>query len=112
MAALKIHYDGWVKLSPGLLRALGAKVGGTLEASPREDGLVLRAAAGNKRIPREPRLDDQAPDASGTEDAPSAPKASRRARAASPTQVAVALPPALRGAGRRRKVGAADEPAG
>jgi hypothetical protein len=108
MAALKIHYDGWVKLPTGLLRALGAKAGDTLEASPREDGLVLRAAAG-KKPPREPRLDDQAPAASGTEDAPPAPKALRAAR---PTQVAVALPPALRSAGRRRKVDAADEPAG
>jgi bifunctional DNA-binding transcriptional regulator/antitoxin component of YhaV-PrlF toxin-antitoxin module len=109
MAALKIHYEGWVKLPTGLLRALGAKAGDTLEASPREDGLVLRAAAGNKRIPRDPRLDDQAPAASGAEDAPSAPKTPRAAR---PTQVAVALPPALRSAGRRRKVDAADEPAG
>ena len=108
MAALKIHYDGWVKLPAGLLRALGAKAGGTLEASPREDGLVLRAAAGNKGIPREPRLDDRAPTASRTEDAPPAPKARRAAR---PTQVAVALPPALRSAGRRKTGSAADEPA-
>ena len=108
MAALKILYDGWLKLPAGLLRALGAKAGDTLEASPREDGLVLRAA-GNKRIPRAPRLNDQASAASRTEDTPSAPKAPRAAR---PTQVAVALPPALPGAGRRRKVGAADEPAG
>jgi hypothetical protein len=109
MAALKIHYDGWVKLPTGLLRALGAKAGDTLEASPREDGLLLRAAAGNKRIPREPRLNDPAPAAPRTEDAPPAPKAPRAAR---PTQVAVALPPALRSSGRRRKVDAADEPAG
>jgi hypothetical protein len=104
MAALKIHHDGWLKLPAGLLRALGAKAGGTLEASPREGGVVLRAAD-NKRIPREPRVANPAPAEPEAGDAPSAPKAPRASR---PTQVAVALPPALRGAGRRRK---ADEPA-
>jgi hypothetical protein len=97
-----------VKLPAGLLRALRAKAGDTLEASPREDGLVLRTAD-RKRVSREPPTDDQAPAGPGSEDAPPASKAPHAAR---PTQVAVALPPALRGAGRRRKAGAADEPAG
>ena len=40
--SMKIHYDGWLKLSPALLRSLGAKSGDMLEAELRDGGLVLR----------------------------------------------------------------------
>jgi hypothetical protein len=47
---MKIHYDGWLKLSPALLRSLGAKSGDMLEAELRDGVLVLRPINGKARV--------------------------------------------------------------
>ncbi|HEX6011195.1 MAG TPA: AbrB/MazE/SpoVT family DNA-binding domain-containing protein [Geminicoccaceae bacterium] len=113
MASSKLHYDGWLKLPAGLLRALGAKAGDTIEITPRDDGLVLRARGGTSSTSERPQLADPAPAeplaAAGTPAATR--RVSRRKHTASAITPSVALPPALRGAGRR-KARTADEPAG
>ena len=46
---MKIHYDGWLKLSPALLRSLGAKSGDMLEAELCDGVLVLRPIDGEAK---------------------------------------------------------------
>lgn len=46
---MKIHYDGWLKLSPALLRSLGAKSGDLLEAELCDGALVLRPIDGEAK---------------------------------------------------------------
>jgi len=48
---MKIHYDGWLKLSPALLRSLGAKSGDKLEAELRDGELVLRPVNAKAIVP-------------------------------------------------------------
>lgn len=47
---MKIHDDGWLKLSPALLRSLGAKSGNLLEVELRDGALVLRPVNGKAKV--------------------------------------------------------------
>jgi len=48
---MKIHYDGWLKLSPALLRRLDAKSGDKFEAEIKDGALVLRPVGGKAGDP-------------------------------------------------------------
>jgi len=106
MTIVKLHYDGWLKLPAGLLRALGAKTGDMVEISPRDGGLVLRAGDGTTGTGAPPRLADPAPAGAAAADTSTpAKRAARRKETPSGDTRAsvVALPPALRGRAGRRK---------
>ena len=47
---MKIRDDGWLKLTPALLRSLGAKSGDMLEAELRDGGIVRRPINGEARV--------------------------------------------------------------
>ena len=112
MTALKLHYDGWLKLPASLQHALGTATGDLLEVVAAEGGLVLRKAA----TPASTTIEATSP--SATAPAPAAPpaaeipalrqrsrsrKAVTAASASKPSPAgSIALPPTLRAAGRRK----------
>jgi hypothetical protein len=105
MTALKLHYDGWLKLPVHLQRALGAATGDLLEVEAGRGGLVLRvpgaapAAATPTAEPAAP-----APDPVSAAAETSGPRKRGRPRKAevAPAAESLALPPGLRAAGRRK----------
>jgi hypothetical protein len=102
MTSSKLHYDGWLKLPSGLLRALGAKTGDTIEITSRDDGLVLRTRGGTSSTSEQPQLAAPTAEPSATATPPSGTRAPRRKSTSSASKASVALPSALRGAGRRK----------
>jgi hypothetical protein len=113
MTALKLHYDGWLKLPASLQCALGAATGDLLEVVAGEDGLVLRLksatpASAETVVTTTPAL------APVVQPAPAAeiPAPRKRGRprkavanapaAKTPSAGSVALPPTLRAVGRRK----------
>ncbi len=48
---MKLRDDGWLKLSPALLRALAVKSGDKLEVELRDGALILRPIDGKAILP-------------------------------------------------------------
>ena len=105
MTALKLHYDGWLKLPAHLQRALDVATGDLLEVERGMGGLVLRvpgavpAAVAPMPAPAAPAMDP----VSAAAEAPGPRKRGRPRKAeVAPAAESLALPPGLRAAGRRK----------
>jgi hypothetical protein len=109
MPALKLHYDGWVKLPAALLRSFGARTGDTLEILPGEGGtLVLRAGSSTARAAAEVPARPVPARPAAVPEVEETPAPRRRGRpkkvvTSTATAAAAVLPPSLRVAAGRRK---------
>ena len=99
---MKMYYDGWLKLSPALLRALGAKSGDTFAAELRDGRLVLTPVAGKSR-PVPPDAAIPSPDEPTTnEERPRPRRSSGKTGDSAPS---VVLPSGRRAGGRKPRPG-------